>query len=245
MSDGRAALLGSGFEESTSGGGIPVLRARGKFAGMDVNTKPSKDIDPDTGKPKTYKQVVHKITNLEVLEVREGTEFPFDSLEFFMSAATKEGSVYHAWVESIKLALPNVNWNEEGEDGKKVWASYAKIYDELLDGNDVELDRTQKIPARRFDKAINDFKDTTVPVWKVVSVGAATATVTISPVDAAIALVASVTNMTEFMGVVPGSAAIGRDPAFLMELAADAEAWLAAQVEAGTLVASGDWYSVV
>lgn len=243
MSDGRAALLGSGFEESTSGGGMPVLRARGKFAGMDVNVKESKDIDIETGKPKTYKQVVHKITNLEVLEVREGTEFPFDSLEFFMNAATKEGTVYHAWVDSIKLALPNVNWDEEGEDGKKVWASYAKIYDDLLDGNDVELDRTQTIMAPR---KVNDvWVDKPIPVWKVVSVGAATATVTISPVEAAIALVASVSNLTEFLGAVPGSAVIGRDAAFLMELAADAEAWLAAQVEAGTLVASGDWYSVV
>ena len=254
MTDGRDALMGAGFEESTSGGGgIPVLRARGVFAGMDVNTKESKDVDPNTGKPKQYKQVAHNIADLEVLEVKEGTEFPFNSLEFFMSAATKEGTAYHAWVDSVKLALPNVDWDAVEDTGaldeegdaimQKVWGSYAKIYDDLLDGNAVEIDRTGTIPGRRMEKG--EWVDKAIPVWKVVFVGgASSAAPAATPVEAAIALVGSSSNFNEFIGAVPGNTIIGQDAAFLMELASGAEAWLAAQAEAGTLVVAGDWYTV-
>lgn len=244
MADGRDALMGAGFEEPTSGGGgIPVLRARGVFAGMDVNIKESKDVDPNTGKPKQYKQVAHNIADLEVLEVKEGTEFPFNSLEFFMSAATKEGTAYHAWVDSVKLALPNVGWDAVDDAGEKVWGSYAKIYDDLLDGNAVEIDRTGTIPGRRMEKDV--WVDKAIPVWKVVSVGgASSAAPAATPVEAAIALVGSSSNFTEFIGAVPGNTIIGQDAAFLMELASGAEAWLAAQAEAGTLVVAGDWYTV-
>lgn len=240
MSDARDLLLAGGLEDSSGGGGVPLVRAKGRFIGFGAETKTS----DDGGE---YINTLHHLTELEVLEVREGESFEFDSFELPINASTKKNTKWGIWVQSVADVV-GIDLEERDKDGELVYGRYRDIYSEYLDGNVGEIARTADLEYRRKNKS-GEWYDAKTKAWQLVGLdgvgsnGVKTPKEALNPVAATLALVNESSNLVEFLQKVSDTPVITQDKKLFAALGKDPSAWLALQVKAGDLHETGDWYS--